>query len=258
LLKEDGTPFKATDAPKLEVGQKVYLPVSPKSQAQAIVVSTPVSATPVDEALVKPLIAAASAALQKYALRSIPAILAECDAIGVNDPGQIAYILATSEHESNCGMYMHELGGRAYFQKYEFRKSLGNSEPGDGFRFRGRGFVQLTGRLNYQKWGTKLGLDLISDPEAVADPAIAVKVLVQGIMSGAFTRKRLSDFVQGTTLNFFDARAVINGDKAKNGQKIAARAQRYLAAYRNVMAQGAPSIMVAARSEDLIAELKPS
>jgi predicted chitinase len=256
LLKEDGTPFNATDASKLEVGQKVYLPVSPKSQA--IVVPTPVSATPVDEALIKALIAAASAALQKYALRSIPAILAECEAIGVKDPGQIAYILATSEHESNCGMYMHELGGRAYFQKYEFRKSLGNSEPGDGFRFRGRGFVQLTGRLNYQKWGTKLGLDLISDPEAVADPAIAAKVLVQGMMSGAFTRKRLSDFVQGTTLNFFDARAVINGDKAKNGQKIAAEAQRYLAAYRNVVAKGAPSIMVAARSEDLIAELKPS
>lgn len=55
---------------------------------------------------------------------------------------------------------------------------LGNIEPGDGYKFRGRGGIQLTGRSNYRQLGTMVGLDLISNPELVNDPAHSVAISV--------------------------------------------------------------------------------
>jgi peptidoglycan L-alanyl-D-glutamate endopeptidase CwlK len=63
------------------------------------------------------------------------------------------------------------------FGKYDNRKKLGNQGPPDGARFRGRGFIQLTGRLNYDKFGRALGFDLLADPEQANDSKIASKLL---------------------------------------------------------------------------------
>jgi len=57
-------------------------------------------------------------------------------------------------------------------------KKLGNTEPGDGYKFHGRGFVQLTGRENYEKVGREMGLDLVNHPELAADPDIAANIAV--------------------------------------------------------------------------------
>jgi len=69
------------------------------------------------------------------------------------------------------------------FDKYEpgtqLGKNLGNTEAGDGPRFKGRGYVQLTGRSNYQHIGPKVGVDLVADPDKACDPAIAGKILAQ-------------------------------------------------------------------------------
>jgi predicted chitinase len=99
-------------------------------------------------------------------------------------------------------------------------------------RFRGRGYVQITGRGHYKDWAHRLGIDIVADPDRVAsDPSLAAKILVQGMRDGTFTAKKLLDFIRpGEEPDFFNARAIVNGDKRKNGEKIAGHARNYLAA----------------------------
>jgi hypothetical protein len=111
---------------------------------------------------------------------------------------------------------IYERGAKSYFSKYEpgtkIGAALGNTKPGDGYRFRGRGFVQLTGRANYVKAGKKLGLNLMDGPDAALSPMIAARILVQGATEGWFTGKKLDDYLPDS---FVSARRVINGtDKA--------------------------------------------
>jgi peptidoglycan L-alanyl-D-glutamate endopeptidase CwlK len=63
------------------------------------------------------------------------------------------------------------------FDLYDDRRDLGNQGKPDGFRFRGRGYVQLTGRANYQRYGRKLGVSLVSNPDDAGDPKNAAALL---------------------------------------------------------------------------------
>lgn len=158
--------------------------------------------------------------IRAAATSSVPVILNQCNASGVVQPAQIAYILATAEHESHLGNWMEEF---ASGWEYEGWSELGNTEPGDGPRFKGRGFVQLTGRANYTDWANRLGLDLLNYPERVAEPAIAAKILVQGMRDGTFTGVSLKDYIGQ---DFYGARRIINDlDRAS---QIAAIAEEYL------------------------------
>lgn len=76
----------------------------------------------------------------------------------INTPLRIAHFLAQVGHESLSLTYTRELASGA---AYENRADLGNTQPGDGVRFKGRGLIQLTGRDNYAKYGTHAGLDLL-------------------------------------------------------------------------------------------------
>jgi len=86
-----------------------------------------------------------------------------------------AAFLAQVAHESAEFRYFEEL---ASGDAYEGRADLGNTQPGDGRRYKGRGPIQLTGRKNYRLAGEKLGLDLEGKPQLVAEPAVGFRVSV--------------------------------------------------------------------------------
>lgn len=91
----------------------------------------------------------------------------------INTPLRRAAFLAQLAHESGELKYMEEI---ASGEAYEGRANLGNNQPGDGKRYKGRGPIQLTGRANYRKAGEALGLDLEGNPERVADPEVGCQV----------------------------------------------------------------------------------
>jgi len=93
-------------------------------------------------------------------------------AFEIDTPKRQAAFLAQVAHESGQLRYVREL---ASGQAYEGRKDLGNITPGDGVKFKGRGLIQITGRLNYTKCGFALELDLLTNPELLETPENAAK-----------------------------------------------------------------------------------
>lgn len=88
--------------------------------------------------------------------------------------------LAQIGHESGSLVYVREIGGPSYFAKYNARKDLGNTQPGDGARFCGRGLIQVTGRSNYAKCSQALFGDdrLLKTPDLLEQPEWAAKSAV--------------------------------------------------------------------------------
>lgn len=92
----------------------------------------------------------------------------------------VAAFLAQVGHESGSLVYTKELGGPSYFAKYEGRKDLGNTQPGDGAKFCGRGLIQITGRANYRICSLAMFGDerLLATPELLEKPDYAVRSAV--------------------------------------------------------------------------------
>jgi peptidoglycan hydrolase-like protein with peptidoglycan-binding domain len=120
--------------------------------------------------------------LQKY----LPLVLQALNQLGLGDLQMVLMALATIKVETGCfapideyqSKYNTAPGGKP-FALYDFRADLGNNAAGDGARFKGRGFVQLTGRNNYERYSYEVGLDdqLLRTPEAANEPIIAARIL---------------------------------------------------------------------------------
>jgi hypothetical protein len=152
------------------------------------------------------------------------------------DDRWLAYALGTTHLETGAAMQpIHENGGFKYFESNygptghnpTRAKKMGNTNPGDGAKYHGRGFVQLTWKVNYRAMGTHLTkafgktIDLVNDPDLALQPEYAAVIMFHGMNVGTFTGRKFSDYftknADGTPAkdNWAGARAIINGnDKA--------------------------------------------
>jgi hypothetical protein len=129
-----------------------------------------------------------------------PPIEAALLSLGMNKPLHLIAALATVAVE--CPLWTpatEKYNGEphVYFARYDGR--LGNVQAGDGYKFRGRGFIQITGRRNYDLYGRSIGVDLVSSP----DLALQVDV------SARFHINRVADAAEGQ--DWLRVRRLING-----------------------------------------------
>ena len=129
---------------------------------------------------------------------------------------ELVQLVAQTSHETGDFKSLEEIGSKAYFKKYEpkfvrdkrtnkliqvnpIAKRLGNTQPGDGERYKGRGHIQLTGRWNYRAAGQALGLPLEEQPDLVNRPEIGAKVTLW--YWNTFVKPKVNDFnnVQAVT-----------------------------------------------------------
>lgn len=147
------------------------------------------------------------------------AILAACKGFPVS---WAAYCLATPVVETAGTMQpIKENGGTSYFfRRYDIEgerpdkaRELGNLTPGDGAKFCGRGYVQMTGRKNYARAEQRLVLPLTTDPDLAMEPAVAARIMREGMVEGWFTGKGLPAYLPALAdiHNFTNARRIVNG-----------------------------------------------
>jgi predicted chitinase len=145
---------------------------------------------------------------------------------GIDTAAKKAAFIAQMMHESAAFLFNEEIASGA---AYEGRADLGNTQPGDGERFKGRGFIQLTGRDNYEAAGRALGLDLVNHPELAASDEHAARV------AAWFWKTRdLSDFAENGEFDKITRR--ING--GLNGKE--SRDALYQAALSEHLPDGLP------------------
>ncbi|MEI7908716.1 MAG: putative Ig domain-containing protein [Verrucomicrobiota bacterium] len=119
----------------------------------------------------------------------------------------------------------HTATSKEDYFNYWYNGVNGNGDyaSGDGYRYRGRGYVQITGRGNYALFGT----DLVTSPDLALDPATAYRIMSYGMRKGAFTGKALDDYITSTETHYFDARWIVNGFDKKSFIPIADAATKF-------------------------------
>ncbi len=151
---------------------------------------------------------------------TMAAIKAECLKQGIGLPSQMAYVLATTDWETG---HTFEPVREAYWKDEDWRRRNLRYYP-----YYGRGYVQLTWEDNYRKYADILGIDLVKNPDLALEPQTALFILVHGFKTGAFTGKKITDYIRAGKTDFINARRCINAlDRA---EEIAALAEKFLKA----------------------------
>lgn len=135
-----------------------------------------------------------------------------------------AYILATVWNDTlNSMQPVSEKGTLRHYNKYE--NLNGNIFVGDGYLYRGRGYVPLIWRDNYEKFGRIIGIDLLGEPDVVLKPEIAWKILIVGMTAGLFTGDNLLKYFNDVNTDWIEARKIINN--SDDGEQIAEHAIKF-------------------------------
>ncbi|AGI24693.1 peptidoglycan binding domain/papain family cysteine protease [Pseudomonas sp. ATCC 13867] len=151
--------------------------------------------------------------------RYLPYVAAALESAGLTERPLLLVALGTIRAEAEGFMPISEFpsqfntpSGRPPFSAYDGRKDLGNDQPGDGATFRGRGYVQLTGRADYRKYGEAIGVDLVELPDLANAPEIAAALLALFLADGAAKlRAALPPGLVGKPRDFLAARKRVNG-----------------------------------------------
>lgn len=156
--------------------------------------------------------------LTNLQVENIGKLVTEFRKSGDGDTHKLIYILATAMIESQMGKFMTEFSSGS---QYENRSDLGNTQPGDGSFFKGRGFAAITGRRNYTYYKEYLRIDLVKDPTLAADPDVAKKIIIHAMLNGIFTTKRLNDYINNEKVDYYNARRTVNAlDKASTLEQL--------------------------------------
>lgn len=147
-------------------------------------------------------------------LEQVKATLLECEAVTL---ARQAAVLGQLGIESDGLRASVEYWGPSAAQlAYEGSKRLGNTEPGDGKRFRGRTWIQLTGRANYAACSRYIGIDLVADPDLAAKPATGARVV-----GWYWKSKNLNAWAdQGTFESFRALTHAINGGENQFSERL--------------------------------------
>jgi putative chitinase len=144
----------------------------------------------------------------------------------INTNLRLAHFLAQVIHESGSFKYETEIASGA---EYEGRKDLGNIEPGDGMKYKGRGYIETTGRGNYKALSKRLGVDFLSNPELVGTPPY--DMLSAGDFWDTHNLNSLAD-----NDDIFGVSKAVNGINRKTGLPNGyAQRQQWLAKCKNVL-----------------------
>jgi len=166
-----------------------------------------------------------------------PFLTAAVSEFGIDQPARTAAFLAQLAHESAQFKFMEEIWGptaaqRRYEPPDKLATTLGNTDPGDGFRFKGRGPIQVTGRANYRRFGDLLGLDLVATPAQAASPEVAFRIAAL-----FWSKKGLNELADRVTPEAFrEITRRING-----GFNGLAERQRFYETAKTVLAVVAPA-----------------
>ncbi|EOZ4985383.1 hypothetical protein I4905_14280 [Proteus mirabilis] len=158
---------------------------------------------------------------------TIHAIIAECKNQGIFLNTQIAYILATVKRETGDAFQPvreGNYGGRTVSDEYRKKKFR-------YYPYYGRGYVQITWKYNYEKYSQKLNVDMVNEPDLALNPEYSLFILIDGFKYGEFTGKKITDYINESKTDFYNARKCINGlDQA---EQIKGFAEDYLEKLNN-------------------------